>query len=98
MERGPVLLCHLAHFICIAVERMSGSRVMESRRIDGETSVIGKRYFARQAATLLNFARSTNDPKVASALIEKAADLKSRSDEELPMRDASPLAPDIELS
>jgi hypothetical protein len=76
---------------------MSGSRVMESRRIDGETSVIGKRYFARQAATLIRFARSTNDPKLASALIEKAADLTSRSDEEMPMLDTSPLAPDVEL-
>jgi hypothetical protein len=76
---------------------MSGSGVMESRRADGETSVIGKRYFARQAATLLSFARSTTDPKVASALIEKAADLKSRSDEEMPMPDASPVAPDVEL-
>jgi hypothetical protein len=76
---------------------MSGSCVMESRRIDGEICVIGKRYFARQAATLLKFAQSTNDPKVAGALIEKAADLKSRSDEEMPVSDASPLAPDIEL-
>ena len=74
---------------------MSGSRVMESRRIDGETSVIGKRYFARQAATLLKFARSTSDPEVASALIEKAADLKSRSDD-VPLSDMTPLAPDVE--
>lgn len=59
-------------------------------------SVIGKRYFARQAATLLKFARSTNDPKIAGALIEKAADLKSRSDQELSLADATPLAPDIE--
>jgi hypothetical protein len=74
---------------------MSGSRVMQSRRMT-EMSVIGKRYFARQAATLLKFARSTNDPRVAGALIEKAADLKSRSDEELSLSDATPLAPDIE--
>jgi hypothetical protein len=60
--------------------------------------VIGKRYFTRQAATLLEFARSTKDPNVASALIEKAADLKSRSDEEMPPPDVTPLAPDIEPS
>jgi hypothetical protein len=63
---------------------------------DEETSVIGKRYFTRQAATLLQFARSTSDPKVASALIEKAADLKSRSDEETPLSEVTSLAPDIE--
>jgi hypothetical protein len=57
-------------------------------------SVISKPYFARQAATLLKFARSTNDPKLASALLEKAADLKSRSDQEI--SDATPLAPDLE--
>jgi hypothetical protein len=74
---------------------MSGSRVMQSRRMT-EMSVIGKRYFARQAATLLKFARSTNDPRIAGALIEKAADLKSRSDEEFSLSDATPLAPDIE--
>ena len=74
---------------------MAGSRVMQSPD-DGVTIVIGKRYFARQAATLLKFARSTNDPKIAGALIEKAADLKSRSDQELSLPDATPLAPDIE--
>lgn len=68
----------------------------EMRGMRRETSVIGKRYFARQAATLLRFARSTHDPKVAGALIEKAADLKSRGDEETPFSDITSLAPDIE--
>jgi hypothetical protein len=63
---------------------------------DGETSVIGKEYFSRQVATLLKFAQSTNDPGIASALIEKAADLKFRGDREMPPSDAVPLAPDIE--
>ena len=58
--------------------------------------MIGKRYFVRQAATLLKFARSTNDPKLASALLEKAADLRSRSEDEMPLADATSLAPDIE--
>jgi hypothetical protein len=57
--------------------------------------VIGRNYFARQAATLLNFAKSTKDPAVAAALLDKAADLKSRVDEsDLP--DPTPLAPDVE--
>ena len=61
----------------------------------GELKVIGRNYFARQAATLLNFAKSTKDPAVAAALLDKAADLKSQLDEsDLP--DPTPLAPDIE--
>jgi hypothetical protein len=36
--------------------------------------VIGRNYFARQTATLLNFAKSTKDPAVAAALLDKAAD------------------------
>jgi hypothetical protein len=43
--------------------------------------VIGRLYFARQAATLLKFAKSTANPELSAVLIEKAADLKSRSDE-----------------
>jgi hypothetical protein len=31
----------------------------------------------RQAATFLKFAQSTNDPKLAAFLVEKAADSKS---------------------
>ena len=35
-------------------------------------------YIARQVATLLKFAKTTRDPNVAAALIEKAADLKAQ--------------------
>jgi hypothetical protein len=62
----------------------------------GEMSVIGKQYFVRQAATLLRFAKSTQDPKIVAALIEKAADFKSQVDEAIPSSDLTPLAPDIE--
>jgi hypothetical protein len=58
--------------------------------------VIGKQYFVRQAATLLRFAKSTQDPKIAAALVEKAADFKSQLDEAIPPSDLTPLAPDIE--
>jgi hypothetical protein len=59
--------------------------------------VIGRHYFLRQAATLLEFAQSTNDPDRAAALVEKAADLLSQIDESsAPQDDLSPLAPDIE--
>lgn len=41
-------------------------------------------YFAREAAaTLLRMAKTTTDPAVASGLIQRAADLKERT-EELP--------------
>jgi hypothetical protein len=54
--------------------------------------VIGKQYFTRQAATLVEFARATHDPGLAAALIEKASDLLSQIDEST----ETPLAPDIE--
>jgi hypothetical protein len=57
--------------------------------------VVSRYYFARQAATLLRFARATADPELAAALIEKAADLKSQIDEIVPPPDQSPQAPDV---
>ena len=59
------------------------------------TSVIGKEYFVRQAAILLNFAKATTDSNVSAALIDKAADLKSQVDE-TGERERTPLAPDVE--
>ena len=52
--------------------------------------MIGKAYFVRQAALLFGLAKATHDPKISAALMEKAADLKSRVNEP----EASP--PDIE--
>jgi len=58
--------------------------------------VIGREYFARQAAILFQFAKATKDPKISAALMEKAADLKLQVDDEPGLRGASPpLAPDI---
>jgi hypothetical protein len=56
--------------------------------------VTGKQYFVRQAVTLLKFAKSTQDPKMAAALVEKAADLKDLVDEAIPRSDLTPLAPE----
>jgi hypothetical protein len=39
----------------------------------GKVTVIGRRYFVYQAATLVEFAQATNDPKLAAALIERAS-------------------------
>ena len=69
--------------------------VIYARQATG-TSVIGKEYFVRQAAILLNFAKATTDSNVSAALIDKAADLKLQVDEPGAPRNATPLAPDIE--
>jgi hypothetical protein len=58
--------------------------------------VIGKKYLTRQATTVLRLAKTTTDPKVAAALLDKAADLKSRVDETMSSSDTSLLAPDVE--
>jgi hypothetical protein len=58
--------------------------------------VISRNYFTRQATTLLKFAQSTSDPNVASGLLDKAADLKSRVDETTRPADHGSQAPDIE--
>jgi hypothetical protein len=62
---------------------------------NGEFIVIGRPYVRRQAKTLLEFAKSTNNPKLAAVLVEKAADLTARVDEAT-RPDVTPLAPDIE--
>jgi len=54
-----------------------------------------RNYFIRQAATLLKFAKSSRNPVVAAALVDKAAELKSQSDEPQLVTDHSPLAPDV---
>jgi hypothetical protein len=78
---------------------MSNSCVVASALVAyrGESKVIGKEYFLRQAATLVEFARSTNDHKLAAALIEKASNLLSQIDESSARRDdPSPQAPGVE--
>ena len=52
-------------------------------------------YFARQAATLLKFARSTANPELSAVLIEKAADLTARVNEADAV-DRSHIPPDVE--
>ena len=59
--------------------------------------MIDRNYFARQAATLLKLAKSTNDPKVGAALIKMAADLQNEVDESS-WPDLTPLAPGVERS
>jgi hypothetical protein len=67
------------------------------RSKSGENIVIGRQYFVRQAATLLEFAQSTNDPELAAALIERASSLLDKIDESNARPDPSPQAPDVQL-
>jgi hypothetical protein len=59
-------------------------------------AVIGKQYFVRQAAILFGIAKATKDPKMSAALMDKAADVKSKVDELGASLDLSPRAPDID--
>lgn len=57
----------------------------------------GRLYLVRQAAALLRFANSTSNPRLAAALVERAAALKSQADERaLSQPDPSPYPPDVE--
>ena len=65
-------------------------------QVAGETTVIGRLYFVRQAATLLKFAQSTANPELSAVLIEKAAELKSRVDGTDAVATENLRAPDVE--
>jgi hypothetical protein len=55
----------------------------------------GRFYFARQATTLLKFAKTTSNPELAASLVERAANLKAQIDaDERP--NPSLHAPDVE--
>jgi hypothetical protein len=58
--------------------------------------VVEKAYFVRQAVIVLGIAKATKDPKISAALMDKAADLKSKVDGPDAPLDLIPLAPDIE--
>jgi hypothetical protein len=55
--------------------------------------MVGRDYFARQAAVLLRLARLTKDAGRAGELAAKAADLTEKRDT---AQDVSPMAPDVE--
>jgi hypothetical protein len=59
----------------------------------GHAIMLGK--FAQEAvAALFRFSKSTSDPQVAAALIDKAAEIKDRADH--PSPDKSPWTPDVD--
>jgi hypothetical protein len=47
--------------------------------------VVSRNYFTRQVATLLKFAKTTSDPQIVTALVDKASELKSQADEAFPV-------------
>jgi hypothetical protein len=67
-----------------------------TERVVGNFRMLGRLYFARQAAALLQFAKTTKDPRLCAVLIEKATELKSQSDRAPVYPDVSPLATDVQ--
>jgi hypothetical protein len=61
----------------------------------GESTVLRRNYFARQATTLLKIAKTTNDPRIVTAVVTKAIDLKSHLEDVEPPADPSPRPPDV---
>jgi hypothetical protein len=60
---------------------ISGYKWVGALGYHGESPMIGKEYFVRQAVILFGLAKATKDPKISAALLEKAADLKLQVDE-----------------
>jgi|tagenome__1003787_1003787.scaffolds.fasta_scaffold20960478_1 hypothetical protein len=58
--------------------------------------VIGSDYFRRQAATLLRIAKATTDSARAAALVQKAAEYNSQTDETMAPMGCSSLPVEIE--
>lgn len=57
-----------------------------------------KRYKKLQAASLLDIARSINNPELVAALIDKAADLHDEAESLPPSKDNSAGPPDVEMA
>jgi hypothetical protein len=87
LEPNPLYTFRQFHWNETPISASYGSAV------SGERIVASKKYIIRQAAILLEFAKTTKDPNISAALIDKAADIKDRDN---PLPDRSPQAPDIE--
>jgi hypothetical protein len=73
---------------------ISGYKCVGALGYHGESPMIGKEYFVRQATILFGLAMATKDPKISATLLEKAADLNLQDEPGAP--NLPPLAPDIE--
>jgi hypothetical protein len=78
------------------IRTVSGEISTRRWGITGESTVIKKAYFVRQATIVFWIAKATKDPKTSAALMDKAADLKSKVDRPGAPPDPIPLAPNIE--
>ena len=58
--------------------------------------MLNRNYFKRQATTLIKFAKSSSDPQLVAALVDKADELIAQGNIATPSPDLSPRAPDIE--
>ena len=87
-------MCSLLHIFAGTNPQFPGKRV-GALGYHGESPMIGKEYFVRQAVILFGLAMATKDPRISAALFEKAADLKLQVDEP-GAPNLTPLAPDIE--
>ena len=61
----------------------------------GVNTVLRRAYFTRQATTLLKIAQTTSDPKIVTAVVTKAIDLKSHVEGVALPADPSPRPPDV---
>lgn len=62
------------------------------------TAVVSRRYLTLQASALMEFAKSTNNPELATVLVARAADDKAQVNETIRPIDPSLQAPDVEPS
>ena len=95
LRGGGVAQKPLRTVLDITLERVGRIRVL-AMQVSRVNIMVGRSYFQRQAATLLKFAKSSSDPQVIAALVEKADELRSQADETTPSPDLSARAPDIE--
>ena len=82
-----------------AVRNQTGFHASRARLdFPGNADVPSKNYLLRQVATVMKFAKETNDPEIAARLLAKAASLNEKLDEiSLLKMDVSPQAPDVEV-
>ena len=67
--------------MCVRCETKSGFRAFRAGWIPGDADMPSKNYLLRQVATIMKFAKETDDPEIAARLLAKAAALNEKLDE-----------------
>jgi hypothetical protein len=62
----------------------------------GDSVVLGRSYFVRQAASLLSLAKQVKDPELSAALLKKVTELNEKAHETKPRSEMSPHPPDVQ--